>query len=366
MIRLVLSNTLHRKTRSAVTVLGVAVGVVLVVLVTGLARGQLDGRAKREARTGADVLVRPGGAGTSPVSTSLTFDLSVVPEIEAIDGVAAVVPLAQCVERNEASAFGFRSFDGVDPNAYASLSGLEIVDGRMFAGDGEAIVDEYFARTGQGRVGGTVRFGDAELRIVGVYAPESMSRIKVPISLVQERFDAYGAASMLLVKTREGTDVEEVGRAIRDLLPDNQVVLARDIPSLVTRGVPALDTFLNVVVGLALVVSTLVIMLTMHTTVIERTRQIGVLRSLGASRAAVVWAIEAEAAVLGLAGVVVGNAVAAVAAPAIVATTTLVVEVSPAAMLTTFAVGVSAAALGALYPAIRAAQLDPVTALSRD
>jgi putative ABC transport system permease protein len=363
---LILAGVLHRPTRSAVTASGVAVGVVLVMLTVGLARGQLLDRARREVRAGADIILRPAGTGIGAVSTVLGVDLAIVPRIEAIDGVEVVVPLAQHVERSEASAFGFRSFDGVDFGRYAALSGLRIVEGREPVDTDEALVDEFFVRTGQGRVGDSLTFAGRPMRIVGVYAPESMSRIKVPIEAVQREFDAEGFASMLLIKVRKGADVGAVALALRERVPEIQLLLARDLPALYSGQTPALTTFLSVVVGLALVVSTLVIAITSYTTVLERTRQIGILKSLGASRGFIAGVVVREAILVGAAGVVAGQIVSVIAAAALGSATTLQIEIGPGLFLQTALLGVAAAVAGALYPAIRAARLDPVLALAHE
>jgi putative ABC transport system permease protein len=360
---LVLANLAHRRTRSFVTILGVAIGVVLVTLTMGLARGQLAERGRREANAGAEILLRPSGAGLSSVSASLSVDLAAVPVIEAIEGVADVVPLGQHVERAE-TGFGFRSIDGVDFEEYARISGLRIVEGRPFQAPNEAIVDEFFARAPENKIGKTTQFAGNTYTIVGVYSPPSMSRVKIPLSSMQDYFDAQGFASMLMIKVHDGVNPETVALALRERFPDNQIILTRDLPNFYARGIPALNTFLNVVVGLSLIISTLVIMLTMYTTVVERTRQIGILKALGASRMFIAAAIEREAILISFAGVVLGYLVAIVTAALIQRFTSLQIEFQTSVFLATGAVGVLSGVLGALYPAVRAAKLDPVDALA--
>ena len=99
---------------------------------------------------------------------------------------------------------------------------------------------------------------------------------------------------------------EEVAARIKERFPDHSVTLTRDLPILIGRGVPALQTFLNVVISLSIIVSSLVILLTMYTTVAERTRQIGVLKSLGASKALIAGDIEKEALLISALGVLSG------------------------------------------------------------
>lgn len=362
----VLGQLFHRRTRSALTIVGVAIGVVLVTLTVGLAHGQLAERGRREASTGAEILFRPPGSGMSALQATLSIDLATVADVAAVEGVDQVVPLGQHLERAK-SGFGWRGIDGVDFDEYARMSGLRLVEGRAFAnGASEAVVDDIFARNPEGRIGGTIEFGGRPFTIVGVYAPESMSRIKIPLAAMQDYYDARGSASLLMVKIRPGFDVEAVARALRVRFPDNQIILSRDLPAFYSQGIPALNTFLNVVIGLSLCVSTLVILLTMYTTVIERTRQIGVLKSIGASKLFIAGVIQSEAVVISAIGVAFGFAVAVVAASVIRQWANLQIEFEPRWFLITGVVGLLSGALGSLYPALRAARMDPVEALSYD
>ena len=118
------------------------------------------------------------------------------------------------------------------------------------------------------------------------------------------------------------------------------------------------------IIRVAVIISTLVIMLTMYTTVIERTRQIGILKSLGASRAFIAAEIEKEALVISLAGVVLGFLITLSAAAILRRVTSLQIEFELLPFLGSGLVGVLSGVFGALYPAIRAARLDPVNALA--
>jgi putative ABC transport system permease protein len=363
MLAYILSTILARRTRSLVTMLGVALGVVLVLLTTGLARGQLAERGRREANAGAEIIVRPAGSGFTALGTVLSLSGSMVRTAAAVDGVEQVVPVGISTQQSS-SGFGWRAIDGIDFDAYARVSGLSIVRGRPFTGPHEAVVDETYARDNKGDIGKTIEFGGTQYTIVGVYAPESLSRIKIPLASMQEYYEAGDNTSMLLIKITPGADLETIATRLRQALPEGQILLARDLPNYYAKGVPALQTFLNVVVGLAVIISTLVTMLTMYTSVMERTRQIGILKSLGASRPFIAGLVASEALVIAVVGVVAGFAIAAVAAVGIVNLAHLGIDFEPAIFVRTAVMAVAGGALGALYPAIRAAGMDPVEALA--
>jgi putative ABC transport system permease protein len=142
------------------------------------------------------------------------------------------------------------------------------------------------------------------------------------------------------------------------------LLFTRDLPELYASGVPALNVFLNVVVGVAASISILVILLAMYTTVTERTRQIGILKSLGMSKSSIAWVIEQEAIIVSVLGVAVGVLLTMLAQLVVTRTTSLVIEIEPRWVLVALAVGLLGGSIGALYPALRAARQDAVEALS--
>jgi putative ABC transport system permease protein len=130
------------------------------------------------------------------------------------------------------------------------------------------------------------------------------------------------------------------------------------------KSIPLLGVFLRVLVVLAAVVSSLVVMLAMYTTITERTREIGILKAMGASRGYIVGIIEKEAILISLIGLVTGFVVSLVAGYLIHKTYGLVFEYSWRWAVVAGTIGLVGGILGALYPAWRASNLDPVNALA--
>ena len=132
------------------------------------------------------------------------------------------------------------------------------------------------------------------------------------------------------------------------------------------QGFPALNVFLDVVIGVAAVISALIILLTMYTTVTERTRQIGVLKSLGMSNISILLTIVQEALLISAGGIIFGVAATFLLRMVLTKWSTLTVVIDPQTVLTIIVVGLMSGAVGALYPGLRAARLDPVDALNYD
>ncbi|MBA3513435.1 MAG: flippase-like domain-containing protein [Pyrinomonadaceae bacterium] len=360
---LVLSNIAHRPARTAVSILGTALGVLLIVFTVGLAHGVLHERGKRESNIGAEIMVRGSGSLGFGGSSPFGLPVSRAAEISKIEGVRAATPLGQALDRSD-RGFGTRLVDGIDFDDYSRLTDLKIREGSPLTGGDQAIIDPVWQKQRNATVGSTVQIFERPFKIVGVYEPPGGGRIKIPLSTMQAQEGAEGNTSAVLVASADPAKQEEVAQRIRERFPDDQIIFTRDLPEIYASGVPALDVFIKVVVGVAASISMLVILLAMYTTVTERTRQIGILKALGMSKTSIAWVIEKEAILVSLLGVTVGVLLTFVARFAVMRVTSLTVEIEPRWVLISLLVGLLGGSLGALYPALRAARQDPVDALS--
>lgn len=360
---LVLSNIAHRPARTAVSILGTAVGVLLIVFTVGLAHGVLHERGKRESNIGAEIMVRGSGSIGLGGSVPFVMPASRAAEIAQLPGVRAATPLGQMLDSSD-RGFGSRLIDGIEFDEYAKLTSIAIREGRKPISGDEAIIDPVWQQQRQAVVGSTVQLFERPFTIVGVYEPPGGGRIKIPLATMQDQNGSDGKVSAILVSVLDPAKQEDVAELIRQRFPDDQIIFTRDLPELYASGVPALNVFIKVVVGVAAAISMLVILLAMYTTVTERTRQIGILKALGMSKPAIAWVIEQEAILVSVLGVILGVGLTFAARFAVMRMTSLVVEVEPKWVLISLLVGLLGGSIGALYPALRAARQDPVEALS--
>jgi putative ABC transport system permease protein len=365
MNNLITSNITHHPGRTLASVIGVAVGVILVVLTVGFVRGTLRDRGQRDANIGIEIMLRKGGQGISLTSADMTISESEVEAVRAVPGVAAATPVGQNIEMGGSGGLGIRQVDGIDFQSFSAASNLRIVDGQPLPQSGDvAIIDFQEAANRRVKVGDKVRALGRDLTVVGIYEPEAGARIKVPLTTMQELLGALGKCSMIFVKCQNAAEQEAVAARILEKFPGYSFFLTRELPQLFAHGIASLNVFLNVVKGLATVISLLIILLTMYTTVAERTRQIGVLKSLGASKFWIAWVFEKEALLISLLGVVAGLAIAILARYALVNGLGLYIDLEAESILYASVAGLGAGLLGALYPALRAASQDPIEALS--
>jgi putative ABC transport system permease protein len=360
---LVFSNIAHRPARTAVSVLGTGVGVLLIVFTVGLAHGVLHERGRRESNIGAEIMIRASGSMGLGGASQFRLQAAHAAELATVSGVRAATPIGQALDRSD-SGFGTRLIDGIDFDQYSNLAGITIREGRKLLSGDEAIIDAEWRDRRNAQVGDTVQIFERPFKIVGIYEPPGGGRIKIPLATMQEQEGAAGRASAILVACVEPAKREEVAARILERFPDDQLIFTRDLPEIYATGVPALNVFIKVVVGVAAAISMLVILLAMYTTVTERTRQIGILKSLGMSKTAIAWVIEQEAIVVSVLGVAAGVLLTLAARFAVMRVTNLTIEIEPRWILVALAVGLVGGSIGALYPALRAARQDAVEALS--
>lgn len=358
---------LHRPARTVVSIVGIGIGILLIVLTIGLANGSLRERAQREANVGAEIMLRPSGSMGLSGSDGLRMPISMTAELEKVEGVAAAVPIAQNTVAATEGITGSRLVDGVQYDKYAAIAGLQIIQGRKFVdGRDEMMADTAWFERHKLKIGDKFSIYEKDFEIVGTYEPSAGARIKIPLATMQTQLGADNKASAFLVKVKDGFTPEAVGENLHAKFPDTQIILTSELEELYAQGIPALNVFLDVVVGVAGAISGLIILLTMYTTVTERTRQIGVMKSLGMSKTGIAWTILQEALLISSGGIIFG-VLATVGLKYVFARwTTLTVSIDPKTVITIIIVGLISGTIGALYPGLRAARLDAVEALNYD
>jgi putative ABC transport system permease protein len=363
MDNLIRSNIRQRPVRTLVSVAGIALGVCLVMLFTGLARGMSNDLKRRASNLRAEIIfTRPGSMQLTSSTANLSTKYAEL--LKTVDGVEEALPVIVHIFSGN-RGFGLERIEGVDWEPFARMNDIQLAAGRAPQGVDEVVIDETKARNNKLSVGSTLQLiGDKSYRVVGIYSPESTARVKMSLGAMQEALEARDKCTYLMVKVRNGADKAEVAKRIAERLPGNKIQFTEDVFVSPEQSIPYLGVFLRVLVGLAAVVSALVVMLAMYTTITERTREIGILKALGASRGYIIGLIEKEAMLISLIGLVAGFLLSFLAGYIIHRLYGLPFEFGWGWALTAAAIGILGGGLGALYPAIRASNLDAVSALA--
>lgn len=366
MFELIIANLTVRPFRTLISILGVAIGVVLVVLFTGLTEGMTNDMAKRAANWKAEIVFTRPGAMTND-SSNTPVHTAYVERLTQIPGVKSVVPVIRQVTSNSNSTFGLQQIDGVEWEPFAAMNGMSLVAGRSPQANNEIVVDERQLVQDGKKVGDTMTlFGKSDFNIVGVYSPPSGGRIKMSLAAMQELLGAPNKCTYILVKLKEGEDTNAAAALINQELPGNTIQLTQDLIIDAQERIPGVKTFLRILVGLGAVVSTVFVLLSMYTTITERKKEIGILKSLGASTSYIIRAIEGEAFMIGIFGILLGMVLSLVGSLIIQKGYDLAFEFSSTWVIWAVVIAVLGSLVGALYPAWRASSIDPVEVMANE
>lgn len=363
MDNLVTANIRQRPFRSLVSIAGVALGVALVILFTGLARGMSNDLHRRSTNLRAELIfTKPGSMELTSSTTNLSTKY--VDEILKVDGVETAIPSIRYVSQG-GKGFGFEQIEGVDWEPFAAMNDIRLIDGRAAQAVDEVVIDETKAHDNKLAVGSTLKlFGNQPYRVTGIYSPEAGPRVKMSLSAMQDALEAKGKCTWIYVKCRDTNQQALVAQRLNASMPGNKIQFTRDVFTSIEKSIPFLGLFLKVLVGLAAVVSGLVVMLAMYTTITERTREIGILKAMGASRGYIISIIEKEAILISVIGLGFGFAGALLTGWLIHRFYGLPFEYAWTWAVVAGLIGLVGGSLGALYPAVRAANLDAVSALA--
>jgi len=365
MLELVLANLKVRPFRTLISVIGVSLGVVLVVMFTGLATGMANDMAKRASNWKAEIVfTRPGAMEMT--SSNASVSTAYIDRLMQVDGVESAIPVIRYVAPDTTSRFGITQIDGLDWEPFAAMNDMSTVEGRSPTANNEVILDQRRMVEGKHQVGDSVKLFGRDYTIVGVFSPPSGSRIKMSLAAMQEALEAPNKCTYILVKIMDGQDAQSVAKRIDEALPGNKINLTSDLIIDAQDRIPILQTFLRVLVGLGAFVSTIFVLLSMYTTITERRKEIGILKSLGAPKSFIIRSIEGEAFMIGVLGVLSGLVTAFVASTVISAFFDLAFEFSSGWVLTAVAIAIIGSLVGALYPAWRASVIDPVEVMAND
>ena len=352
---MIVRNAMHRPVRTIITVIGVAVEVTLVIIVVGLTSGLLTESAKRTEGIGADIMVQPPSASIFMAFSGAPMPIAIANKLRQLDYVQAVAPVL--VQFN--SVNGFDLVYGIQSDTFRAVSGgFTLFSGTLLQGPNDILVDDIYARAKKLKVGDTVRILEHDFRLAGIVEHGKGARLFVRMSTLQEMSGARDKASAFFIKCDRSDHTPAVTDEIRGLLPRYEIRPLKDFFSQMTSSnLPGLSTF--VCIGF------LVTFLSMYTTIVERTREIGVLKSLGASKSYIVEAILSETTLMCLAGVVGGIGLSFLVRYVILhAFPSLTILITLKWTLLAGMIAVSGGLLGASYPAWLASRKDPVEALA--
>src|SRR5215469_7491326 len=365
MNKMIFANLVHRPFRTIISVVAVAVEVTLILLIVGLSIGMLNDAKNRQAGIGADIMVQPPnssllmGVNVAPVSIKLADRLRKVDHVVAVTPVVAQLNTAGSVE----------VIDGIDLQSFEAVGGpMRYIAGGPFQGPDDLLVDDYVAAAQRLKVGDSIETLNHTFRIAGIVDHGRGARKFLPIATLQDIIGAQGKASIFYVKLDDPNNAEAVVHQIKSIAGMEQygVRSLKEYLSLMTSSsIPGLSTFIKVVIGISMVIGFIVIFQAMYAAVMERTREIGILKSLGAGKMYIVNVILRETLLIAIGGILLGIAVSYMARVVLHHKfQTLPILITPEWLTRATIIAIIGSLLGAVYPALKAAQKDPIDALA--
>jgi putative ABC transport system permease protein len=323
-----------------------------------------DDMARRASNWKAEIVfTRPGAMELTSSNTSVSTTYA--QRLLQIEGVAWTVPVIRYITPNTNQRWGIQQIDGVEWQSFAAMNDMQIVEGRAPTANNEVILDERYVKDEDVKLGDKINIFNRDYTAVGIFSPPSGARIKMSLAAMQDALET-DKCTFILIKLKDGANVDEVAARINEQLPGNKINLTRDLIIDAQERVPALNTFLRVLVGLGAFVSTIFVLLSMYTTITERRKEIGILKSLGASKTFIIKVIEGEAFLIGVFGVLLGFVVSLLTSNIIAKIFDLQFEFSTGWIVSATAIAVGGSLFGALYPAWRASAIDPVEVMANE
>jgi putative ABC transport system permease protein len=365
MNKMVIANLVRRPLRSLISISAVALEVILILLIVSFFYGQLNGSKASQVGVGADVMVQtPGATGLIGV-TGAPVPVKVGDILRKLPHVVVAAPVIWELTTKPTLEVIY----GVDFDSYNSIPpALRFRSGGPFQGPYSVIVDDYFADLKHAKVGDSIEILDHQFRICGVVEHGKGARKFMPLATMQDLIGAPGHVSVFYVKLDDARNVDAVVDEIKQVpgMENYSVRSMQEYLSMMTpENLPGFATAIRIVVAISMIIGFLVIFQSMYTAVMERTREIGILKALGASKFYIVSAVLRESALLAIVGIVVGTIVSFVTRRVIlIELPTQRLFWSNEWVVRATALALGGALAGALYPAFKAAQKDPIEALA--
>jgi putative ABC transport system permease protein len=383
-----LRNLGRRKVRTALTILGITIGIWALVVFGSMANKINALVAGGSTYYEGKVVVSAKG-GTMGVGGPL--EISTADQVAHLPGVDVVVPSVVMLLSDDSSAVSM----GPPPMITAASAGadkgretfpLHYASGRAItaADDGSNVVvlGSDLARQYKKHVGDTMMLRGEPFAVVGILEPTLTAPdgdAVVPLAaaqrlylttlppLVAAKLNPADIATGFVVYPTVGTSPERVAAEIKTAIPDVTTMTGTDFDKEIGSSTAILNSILVGIALISLVVGGLSVINTMAMSIAERTREIGIKRAIGASRARIVREFVTESALIGFLGGAIGLALGAalvcVANEAGRSSGTILFELTTGTALSALVFSTLLGALAGLIPAFNAARLDPVTAL---
>jgi putative ABC transport system permease protein len=361
--RLVWENVRFRPARTFLSILLIAFSVTSILTLVGMTRGFLDSSRKRNEGVGADLLFRPKDSSLlssfngAPLPQKFVDQLAAEPHVAAATGV-----VYQLIGGT------FDSVCGIDQASFSHLSGpFVFLQGHGLVNENDILLDRYYADQRHVQAGATINVLKRDWTVAGIVEPGKLAHLFVHIQVLQDLIGSRREVSTIYLKLDNPRNTEMVQKQLMAKYEGYPIYSMKDLAAIYSvDNVPLLKYFTDTVLVSSVLFGFIVVALSMYMAVLQRTREIGILKSMGASKSFVIRIILAEAFALGLGGTVAGI-VLSFGTRWILGTLTpasFPQAIVPVWWLIAGAIAVGGAVLGSVFPGMLAVRQDPIEALA--
>ena len=394
LFKLTIKNIFRRKLRSILTILSVIIGIASVIALVLLSDGLLNTVNEQfDKMGGRAIFVLAGNFQGNPFESGRLSkenmlnikDSENIEKIPAVENVFAMNFLnAQITYRNQ-DEFAYLATLPVEKMDDAfDFFDVSVSEGKTFNGKegNNAIIGDYIAKKMFDReikTGNKIKINDMDFRVLGILEPigneADDSTIYITRKAGDDLLNYEDSVNYIMVKTKADTDNKDTVKRIERLLAKTReeenfmIISADDFLELITRLLTLIKVILATIASISVVVGSLGVINSVYTSVLERTREIGVLKSIGAKINDITFIFVLESLLLSLAGGVIGFGLGVGIAKGVslyaasagfdMFTISITVEIVLLALILSVIVGIVAG----LFPARSAAKLNPVNAL---
>ncbi len=387
--RLAVNNITNRKVRSWLTIIGIVIGIASIIALISLSLGLQNSIEEQFESFGSDKILISAATfqGPGSLSSGLTDkDVEAIKKIEDFKLVSPFIARPGAVEfkgeEKHPTIFGLKAEDAIE--LFESTRDLE--KGRYLRkGDNfDAVIGSRTAKKlfdKEIRINNKIEINGVEFRVIGIFKEvgnqQDDNSINIPLETFREVFGTKDQVDFISAQVKPGSDISTVQKKVERLLERErndknfQVLTPTQILEQISQVLGIIQLVLVGIAAISLVVGGIGIMNSMYTSVLERTRDIGVMKAIGAKDSDILKLFLIESGLMGFVGGIFGVALGTILSLGIGDYATeagfkLLVTVNPQLMLFgllfSFIIGI----ISGVLPAYRASQLNPVEALRHE
>lgn len=369
--KLILKNPFRNKTRSLLAIIGIAIGIATIVAL-GLITASLEDSTETTLKEGSAEITATK-IGSSMASSSGNLNESYVEELSKIDGVEKTAGMLESTvidtsKNSDTSRYGFNLYGAKTDDL--SIVGINNINGSLYnENENELIVGKNLAEEENYTIGDKVDVYGKEFKITGIYETGSIfydSAMYTGLSKLQNLTDNEEKISSISIKIKKDANLTTVNDKIKNEYNDTlRTITAEEMTQTIDDTLSMINSATTAIEALAIIIGGLGVINTMMMTVFERTREIGVLKSVGWSKKRILSMIMGESIVLTIISGIIGSILGVLAVFILFKLNgdNMAIIYNINIFIKAFLVALSVGIIGGLYPAIKASRLSPTEAL---